>query len=192
MKLLKTIKKSNKLKAASMLTVVAVLSLVAAFGSYSNDQSQAARVTANYSDTLSMNPTTGRMTPGQPVDVVLYANTGTEPINVVQVKVNYPADQLKFERLSEGPAFPVAVATDTATPGMIRLARTLDTDVTAVSGVSGSNIIATLHFTAQPNAGGTAQLSYDASASFVMRARDNQNMLATASGAVFTTKPGRR
>ena len=58
--------------------------------------------------------------------------TTVDPVNVAQVSIQYDANKLQMLGVTEGSTFTQFAATDTSTPGVIRIARSTPTGTTAV------------------------------------------------------------
>lgn len=153
-----------------------VISSVSYFGLRQNQASHAAGV-----GILSMAPATGSLVVGSTVNVTLYEDSGTDPVNAVQASVTYDATKLQYVSVAEGTSFPTVAATSTSTPGIIRLARGTVPGSTA----TGNNAIATVTFRVLASSG-TTSLSYDPAFSYIVRSTDNANILTSNSGASYT------
>ncbi|HEX8182510.1 MAG TPA: cohesin domain-containing protein [Candidatus Saccharimonadales bacterium] len=188
---MKKSKKSNKKIATNQrfrlmsagLAIVAVLIVGAAGVNYQNS-SQAARAKPTATvQTLLIKPASTTITPGSNVSAAIYANSGTVPVNVAQIALVYPAGQLEFMSIGESTAFPVVASTDTSTPGLIRIARSIATG--SAAGVTGEQLVATVNFKVLPGASGTASLSYDLNSTLLVSAADGQNVISTTAGATY-------
>lgn len=170
------------IKLMSVAVLVAVIAVLSVIGSKASDNSEAARKVSSGTSTSSiyMTPASAKVPSGSSFEVKLYANSQTDPVNVVQMHVSYPASQLKLDRIAEGVAFPIVAATDTSTPGVIRLARTV---ASGADGVAGTQVVATLHFTALPGARGSVPITYDTAGTLVMRVSDNTNLVTSSAGS---------
>lgn len=184
MKLAAMTRVSRKLQLASILSSVAVIILVVFAGNHFLNTSSAARPNANISSPyLYLSPSSGRVAQGESKDVVVYVDSFLTPVNVVQVQLNYPSSKLTLDSISEGAAFPIIAATDVSTPGVVKLARSVDNAISP--SVSGANIVATLHFKVNPTATRDINLSFTNSESYIVRASDSANVLSTSVGATF-------
>jgi hypothetical protein len=93
--------------------------------------------------------------------------------------MNYDAAVLEFVSMSEGGVFPVVAATDTRTPGVIRVARAI-----ADADVSGDKPIVTISFKVIGTTGSGA-IGFDKAYSYLVRSSDNKDILQNVgSGSV--------
>lgn len=114
------------------------------------------------------------VTAGSTVQVELYANSGTQPVNAVQSAIHYPSDKLEFVSVKTSSAFPQEAATDTATAGLIRLARSTGAGAPAVTG---AKPVATLEFKVIKDTDAPTKLGIDMAQSLLVRSTDNKNIL---------------
>jgi hypothetical protein len=134
--------------------------------------------------TMSLTSNATTIQTGSPLTVTLRVDSGSDFVNSVQASMNYDAAQLRFVSLSEGTSFDLVTATDTSTPGLIRIARGTNTPV------SGAQDVVTLNFTVLATSG-TASVSFDKNYSFVVDSITNSDILATAPTVSYpvTTTP---
>lgn len=130
--------------------------------------------------TIYMTPSSLSQAPGSSFQVKLYENSKDDQVNVAQLQVRYSEKQLKLDRITEETAFPIVAATDTATPGLIRVARTVPV---GTGGVTGKQPVVTLHFTVLPTASGNAAIAYETDGSLIMKASDNTSIVKSTAGA---------
>lgn len=175
---------TGKLVLQVSMAVLAIASLVALIVSdpNRNQQSDTAdrKTAANASEGVaSLNLDAARKSAAVPIKTVkiqLSADSGRENVNAVQAAIRYPADKLDFGGITEGSAFPVVLATDYQSPGVVRLARGANV---GTNGVSGQQSAATLTFTIKPGAEGTITVSLDPQSSLLVRTSDSQNILGS-------------
>ena len=135
---------------------------------------------------LSLNPASGSYIAGDDIVVKLHEDSGSDPVNVVQTELHYDPSQLQFVGLTEGSVFNMVAATDTATPGVIRVARNVPAG-TAVSG--GQDVLQVRFKVASGVAAGTAAVTLNGANSYVIRASDSANILTGTTGANYAVKP---
>jgi len=114
---------------------------------------------------------------GATVVVGLYENSGTEPVNVVQGVVKYPADKLELISVATGDVFRQVAATDAATPGIVRIARSI---TPGSPSVEGKKLVVSLKFKTLRPTDVASALSVDQAASMVVSSRDSHNVLGRA------------
>ncbi|HEX8351015.1 MAG TPA: cohesin domain-containing protein [Hymenobacter sp.] len=172
---------------AAVSMSVAVVMTFAFVGTYRYGASQAARqngtsevITVN---TMGFSPSTGKVIAGAVIPVTLYANSGAQAVNTIQAKVVYDSSRLQLQSLEETGVFNQIAATDTATPGVVQIAR-------AATGtpLSGTMPVIKLNFVAKQTVTGSAVLSVDSSASYVVSASTGANILAGTTTATFTIR----
>lgn len=153
-----------------------VIGAVAYMGTSLKDSSQAAT-----GGTLYVTPaSSANGVPGSNVTVTLRASTGTNPTNVVQAAVKYDPAKLQYVSIADSSVFPTVAATDTATPGLLRIARGTLPGKT----VTGDNVVATVTF--KVLASGSTSVSFDQAASMIIYSVDNTNMLSTVTGGQYS------
>lgn len=135
---------------------------------------------ATTAGTLSLSPSSSALTSGSTLSVTINENSGTDPVNAVQASVTYDPGQLQYVSISEGGKFPVAAATSTDTPGIIRVGRGVQDQP-----VTGSNPVVTINFKVLATSG-SASLGLDTAYSFIVRSTDNQNILQSVTGASYS------
>lgn len=123
--------------------------------------------------------------PGQNFSVQLYENSGSQPINAVQGSIAYPADKLKLVAVKTDGDFPKEAATDMSTPGLVRVARSVN-DANIV--LQGLKKVVTLEFNVMPTAKGEATLTVNKDASLVVRSTDNLNVLSQTPSTTYKIK----
>lgn len=128
---------------------------------------------------LVLSPATATYSNGSVIAVAVNVESGTESINTAQAAITYDPTQLQFVSLTEGTTFTTIAATDTATPGLIRLARGKPTSV------SGNNLMTTINFKVVAGSG-TARVAVDVANSYVVRTSDNVNIMAFGKNSLFT------
>lgn len=116
------------------------------------------------------------------VSVTVHADSGSEVIRAVQTSLGYDATQLQFVGLLEEGPFTQVLASDSSTAGIVRVARGIPSDSAAVSG---DNTVVTLRFKVLA-ATGTPAISFDESASLMVRSPDSVNILAATTGTTLT------
>ncbi len=136
--------------------------------------------TASASMTLS--PAAASVDSGSTVNVVVRSNSGTASVNSVQAYIGYDAAQLQYTGLTEGGTFTNIAATDTATAGRVRIARSVQP---GSAGITGDNPVVTLSFKVLATSG-TAALTIDKTQSFVVSSTTNTNILSTVAGSTYT------
>lgn len=156
---------------------IMVVGGVSTIGSLVQKDSRAAAV-----GTMYVTPASGTYSPGATISVAIREEGGTNAINSVQASLNYNASQLQFMSVSDSTAFPFVAATDTATPGVVRLARGVNF---GAAGITGDQHVATVHFKVLAVTG-TTSLSFNNAASLIVRASDQTNIMTGSSGATYT------
>lgn len=136
------------------------------------------------SATMTLSPASPSIAAGSTFTVAVKANSGTTMINSVQSTLTYDAAKLQYLSLSESDTFPNQAATDTATPGTVRVARSVQS---GSGGVSGENTVVTLTFKVLASSGTTA-IQIDKAGSFVVTSADNKDILATVTGSTVTVE----
>lgn len=136
--------------------------------------------------TLYLTPSTGSVVTDSEVTVSIHENSGTETINSVQASLGYDKTQLQFVSVTEQGPFNQVLATDTATAGIVRLARGIPGGAAAVSG---DNAVATLKFKVLATSGSPA-ISFDDRTSILARSTDSTNVLVATTGATFNVTAG--
>jgi len=132
--------------------------------------------------TMQLDPATATAAAGSTVSVTVREDSGLTAVNSVQSSVTYNAAQLQYISMSEGNSFTNIAATDTATAGRIRVARSVQT---GSAGVSGTNPIVTLTFKVLATSG-TSSLAIDKAQSFVVSSATNGDILSTVTGSTVT------
>jgi len=97
----------------------------------------------------------------------------------LQSSIKYPAEKLALVSVQNGVVFNEEAATDTATPGLVRVARSIKAGDAAVKG---AKPVVTLQFKVLSDSDSPFQLSVDESASLLVRASDSQNILKADDG----------
>ncbi|HSH18246.1 MAG TPA: cohesin domain-containing protein [Candidatus Saccharimonadales bacterium] len=132
-------------------------------------------------------PATNSVAVNATIDVTVRANSGANAINSVQASLGYDPAQLQFVSIVETGPFSLVAATDTATPGRIRIARAIPA---GGAPVSGDNAVLTVKLKVLA-ASGSAAISFDDTASLMVRGSDNTNVLTSSTGATFTIADAR-
>ncbi len=114
------------------------------------------------------------------VSLDLYENSGTTAVNAVQGALHYPASKLQLVGITASADFPQEAVTDTATPGLIRLARAVSVQAQPVTG---DKSVATIKFKVLQKTDLASEVSVDTAASLVVRSSDSQNILGGSSSA---------
>lgn len=131
---------------------------------------------------LSLQPMAYAQTvPDQIVTVTVYENSQTEAVNAVQGLVRYPADKLQFVGIKTAGAFSQEAATDTATAGRIRFARSI-----GAGGVpqTGEKQVVTLSFKVLRTVDLASAVTVDWGESYLVRSSDSQNILGQSAGSL--------
>lgn len=162
-----------KSKTQKTLTILVVLVLVGI--SLATAVTKAA---GGGSATLSLSPASGSYTTGATISVGIYEDSGSDSIGGVQANLTYNASLLSCSAgsIQNSSAFNLSFQS-TCGGGSAQIARTATTPVT------GSQLVATINFTA--SAAGTATISF-ASGSDVVRSTDYGNETLTTVGGSYT------
>jgi chitodextrinase len=131
---------------------------------------------------MSLNPASGTAAVGSTVNITVRENSALTPVNAVQSSVQFDPAKLQYTGIVEGGIFTTVAATDTSTPGKIRLARSVQP---GALGVSGDNPIATLSFKVLASSGSTS-LSVNQTESFVVSGTTNTDILGTVAGSTYS------
>jgi hypothetical protein len=134
--------------------------------------------------TMYVAPAAGTYEPGSTFSVAIREESGTNAVNSVQTKLGYNAAQLQFVGITEGAAFPFATATDTATPGIVRIARGVPV---GAAGVTGDQVIANVSFKVLATTG-TTSLTIDNGFSLIVRSSDQTNMMTASIGSTYSIR----
>jgi hypothetical protein len=127
-------------------------------------------------------PSSANVQQGTTLSVTMREDSGNVPVNSVQASMNYDSNSLQFVNITEGGAFPQVAASNTDTPGVIRIARAnSDADVT------GDKPIVTVNFKVI-GASGQASIGFDSAYSFLVRSSDSKDILQNVSGGTFAIK----
>jgi hypothetical protein len=121
-----------------------------------------------------------QVVPDTTVSVSLYETSGSTPVNAIQGALHYPADKLQLVGITTAGAFPQEAATDTSTPGLIRLARGVTVQAPPVTG---DKSVATIKFKVLQQTDLASEVSVDKAESLIVRSTDNQNILGSSSTA---------
>ena len=116
------------------------------------------------------------MKAGENLQVALYETSGKEPVNALQSAVSYPSDRMQVESVTTSEYFPQEAATDTATPGLIRIARSIRSQSAPLTG---TKLVATVTFRITKDDSSAARLSIIQGRSLLVRSTDNSNILST-------------
>lgn len=132
--------------------------------------------------TLSLSPASKSLTQGQTYSFQIRENSGTDTVNGVQANITYDASKLQYVGMSEtASAFGLVVQTNSATAGLLQLARAVNPGDPPVQG---DQLVTTVKFKSKVPSGSTT-LSF-AAGSQVASSVDNTNILGTTSGANLT------
>jgi chitodextrinase len=131
---------------------------------------------------LSLEPTTVSSQKDSTFSVTLKENSGAEFVTFVQANVAYDAAKVQYVSMTEGNTFTTKAATDTATPGLIRVARGIPV---GGGGVSGQNSVVTLTFKTLATSG-TANVTIDKAESLLVTATGARNILGTVDNSTVT------
>ncbi len=118
---------------------------------------------------------------GQEVTVTLYANSGGQLVNTVQTMLRYPKDSLQLISVSSGTAFPRDYGTDTATAGVIKLVRAVESQAASVKG---KQAVATITFKKLQDAHAPDVVTVDKADSFLVTSSDNRDLIASGKGSL--------
>ncbi len=127
-------------------------------------------------------PSAQTLTSGSDLSVTIRTDTVAESVNSVQASLGYDAGQLQFVGLEETGPFSFVAASDTSTPGRVRVARAIPQGAEAVAG---DHAVVTVKFKVLASSGSVA-LTFDESFSMLVRESDNTNVLAATTGANYT------
>jgi hypothetical protein len=136
------------------------------------------------SGSLFLTPVTQNISVGSTLSVAIHEDSGTEPINAVQVKLNYPTDKLTYSNTSySGSSFDVH-ASEVGGSGVVNLSVGKTPPA-----VIGDKLVATVNF--QVIASGNADISFGCNFSYtnctdgntIVRSTDNTDILAATTGA---------
>lgn len=115
------------------------------------------------------------------ITVEVWADSGTEKVNAVQIVLSYPQDKLQYKSVdASGSAFPIA-ASAKASGGKVTIARG------AATPISGHLLVAKVHFTVLAGSG-EASVQFTKSTALVS-ATTHKNVLESTSGNTFTLTP---
>jgi hypothetical protein len=168
---------TNRLNQYKFLLVgILVIAAIAVYGVHLLQGSHAATGATMY-----VTPATSSITSGSTVSLTIRENSGTANVNSVQSSFTYPSSQLQFMSITEGGAFNTAAATDTSTPGTVRVARF----ISGGGSVNGDQPIVTVNFKVLATAG-TVTTAFDSAFSNVAQTSDGTNILANTSGGSYT------
>lgn len=119
---------------------------------------------------------------GDTVEVTLYEDSGNQSVNALQAGVKYPAEKLEVVGVKTGDAFPQEAATDTATPGLLRVARSIKPGEPTVKG---AKPVVTVQFKVLVDSPDPFELTIDDTSSLLVRSTDNKNILGTGQNNKF-------
>ena len=134
--------------------------------------------------TMTLTSPSTSVTSGSTVAVAIHEDSATDMVNSVQASLGYDPAQLQFVSFTPSTAFPTVAANSTATAGVIRVGRAVQTSP-AGTPVTGDNIVVTANFKVLAISG-TAAITIDKGFSFVVRSTDNADILGTTTGTSFT------
>lgn len=172
---------TKKLKRKTLRSVLSFLLAVILIGgiTYLGIKTYQASHAAS-SPTVYLNPGTGTFTTGSTVSVTIRENSGSDPVNSVQVSLKYNSDALQFSSIVEGGAFPVIAATSTGSPGIVRVGR-----ANATTPQVGDQAVATVNFKVI-GASGSGDIVIDKAYSMLVRSTDNKDIMQTAVDGKYT------
>ncbi len=128
------------------------------------------------SSTMSLSPVTKSVSQGSSFEVLIYEDSGTDPVNSVQANLSYSSTLSFVSSTGNTAAWPIE-AQNTGSNGLVQIGRGTTNPVT------GSQLVATVTFKAA-NAG-SAQVAF-ASGSAIIKASDNTPEPSTNTGASYT------
>lgn len=111
---------------------------------------------------------------GDELDVTIYENSGNQGVNALQAAIKYPAEQLQVTSVSNTNSFTQEAATDTSTPGLVRVARSIKP---GDASLRGAKPVAVVKFKVVAEKTDAIELIVDNTASLLVRSSDNQNIL---------------
>jgi chitodextrinase len=130
---------------------------------------------------MSLAPSSANVAQGSVIDLQIWEDSGSEPVNAVQANIEYASTQLELVGIKyDNSAFGLQ-AEETKTPGLIKLGRGINA---GTAPVAGNKLVATLSFKGLV-ATGTATVSF-ASGSAIVSANTNANILATTKNGNYT------
>ncbi|HSH18248.1 MAG TPA: cohesin domain-containing protein [Candidatus Saccharimonadales bacterium] len=129
--------------------------------------------------TMQVSPSTGSYAAGSTVSFTIREDSGSTPVNSVQASLKYDAARLQFVSVTEGGAFSLKAATSTGEPGIVRVARAIQSGT-----LTGDLPIVTINF--KVLASGTTEVTLDRDFSSVVRASDSQNILEALTNGSYT------
>lgn len=185
---LHTIKQRTSFVAAAVLLAAALLAISIGMTGYNRSDtsrqtgSSAAVQTANNQASLTLKPLDHKeLAPGTVIEVGMYENSLTDPVNAVQGAIKYPADKLRVVRVTTGDTFPQEAATDTASSGLVRFARSI---APQAAPVMGEKLVVTIEFEVLKTVDVASELIVDKQASYLVRSTDNQNILGNSTSSL--------
>lgn len=133
---------------------------------------------------LYLSPASASVSAGQSISVDIHENSAAEPVNIAQIKLNYPADRLKLTGVTNSAVFiPISVYKDVMDNGVISLLRAAFPVSPAQPGPVGDQIIASLQFQVLATAG-TMNIDFSG-AQTILSAVSHANVAGTAAGAAY-------
>jgi hypothetical protein len=178
----------NKFVAGAVLVAAALVAITLGLLTYTNNKDTTASMSKKDQahGAMFLQSTDGNaVKAGSTITVQLMENSGNDPVNAVQSAVTYPEQKLEFVSVKSGEAFPQEAATDSATKGLVRIARSIKPQTPPVQG---AKPIATLEFKVLEDAQGPIQLNIDQATSLLVRSTDNQNILAPSGNSTLEIK----
>ncbi|HEX5448340.1 MAG TPA: cohesin domain-containing protein [Candidatus Saccharimonadales bacterium] len=174
----------TKLDKASFLAILLVLVLVGVIlvlTALSNQLPKTASRVAFKTPSLSLTPSSKSVPLSSALAVKIWADTGGQKVNDVQVKLSYPIDKLNFVSINtKGSAFGLAVK-DTLGIGKISISRG------SFDPLSGKLLVATVNFTGANNHG-TATVKFTKGTALVSSMTNKNILSATYDGSFNLTK----
>ncbi len=119
---------------------------------------------------------------GDTLEVKLYEDSGKQAVNALQAAVKYPAEQLELTDVQTDTAFSQVAATDTATAGLVRVARSIKP---GESSRKGAKPVVTLQFKVLKDSDTKFTFTIDDASSLLVRSSDNQNILGSGGVTQF-------
>ena len=129
---------------------------------------------------LYLTPDSATINSGATMSVTVREMSGSDLVNSVQAAIGYDPAAFQYVGLTEGTTFGVAAATQTSTPGVIRIAR-----ATSGGGVSGDNPVITINFKVVGTSAGATKLNFDRANSYLVRGSDNSDILQSVGAGSF-------
>jgi hypothetical protein len=162
----------HKRRRLSILSVL-VLAVALGLGVY---WLQPPRVAWAANSSLYLAPVSQTVTANDTIVVTIKVNTGNDPVNAVQANLSYPMAIFDSVSIASTAQFDV-VAENTASGGIIRIARGASTPIVGIADVA----VITFHTFSS----GTPAINFT-SGSMIVRSTDNVNTLSATTGGNYT------